>query len=433
MATVTLVPTRARGEAAVAALYVVLEAAQPRPGARHLLGDVDRVVIGRGEAGARRVRTPTGATLELALPDRHLSSAHAELVHGLAGWMIRDLGSKNGVAVDGERVAERVLDDGDWIEVGETILRYRVGELAPATADDVVCAPDGSLVPAVENATRRLADAATSAVPVLLLGPSGAGKHAAAQLVHACSGRPGRFVAVECAGLDEARAAALLFGDGDGAGGAIAAADHGTLLLADIADLPLAVQAPLLRVLQDREVVAVGATAARRVDVRVVAASRHDLEREVEGGRFRVDLYAQLAGLHVALPALRDRLEDLGTLVAAALARHAPDRALGLTAAAARALCEHRWPRNLQELDLAIAAAVAVGHGDRLGDELAEQIGGARTSPAELAAARRAELVARLREHRGNIAAVARSLATSRAQVHRLLRRFELDVETYRR
>jgi transcriptional regulator of acetoin/glycerol metabolism len=133
------------------------------------------------------------------------------------------------------------------------------------------------------------------------------------------------------------------------------------------------------------------------------------------------------------VPALNDRLEDLGTLVAAALARHAPGRELGLSVAAARVLCQHRWPRNLHELDLAIAAAVAVSRGERLADELVEQIGEVVLSPADLAAKRKAELVALLRDHRGNLAAVARALATSRAQVHRLLRRFELEAESYRR
>ena len=428
MATVTLVPARARGEPAAAALYVVVDAGRPRPSSRHLLHEVERVVIGRGDAGAHRV----GGTLELALPDRHMSSAHAELVRGLGGWTIRDLGSKNGVAVDGERVAERVLDDGDWVEVGETILRFRVVPLAPAMAADAVAGADGSVVPAVEMATQRLVDAATTEVPILLLGPSGTGKHDAARLVHERSARPGRFVAVRCAGLDAALAATTLFGDRDGPG-AVVAAHRGTLLLADVADLPITAQGALLRVIQEREVVAVGATRPQPVDVRIVAATRHDLEREVDAGRFRVDLFAQLAGLRVAVPALRDRIEDLGTLVAAALARHAPGRALGLTADAARALCRHRWPRNLHELDLAIAAAVAVCHDDRLGAELVEQIGEVVLSPADQAAARRAELVTLLREHRGNLAAVARSLSTSRAQVHRLLRRYELAVDSYRR
>nr|HEX4318137.1 sigma 54-interacting transcriptional regulator [Kofleriaceae bacterium] len=429
MATVTLVPPRARGELTLPAIHVVLDAGHPRPGARHLLRDVERVVIGRGAEPPRRA----GTTLYLELPDRHLSGEHCAIERGLGGWTIRDLGSKNGLSVEGERTAHRVLDDGDWIELGETLLRFRVVQVERFAPDDAIAEPGGSLVPGVEVALRRLADAAASNVPVLLLGPSGVGKHDAARLVHARSGRRGRFIVVRCAGLGDQLASATLFGDSDGPG-AFAAAHGGTLLLDDVADLPLATQGALLRVLQEREVVPVGSTRAQAIDVRVVAATLRDLEREVEAARFRVDLYAQLAGLRVALPPLRERLEDLGTLVASALARHSPDRLLGLQPSAAWALCRHRWPRNLRELDHAIAAAVAVTHDDRLGGELVEQIGTSLApSAAELVAARRDELVALLREHHGNLAAVARALATSRAQVHRLLRRFELDPDAYRR
>jgi transcriptional regulator with GAF, ATPase, and Fis domain len=272
-----------------------------------------------------------------------------------------------------------------------------------------------------------------------LLGESGVGKEVAARMVHANSARPGGFVAVNCAGLVESLAAATLFGHSRGAytgaiddrPGAIRASDRGTLLLDEVGDLPLATQGTLLRVLQEREVVPVGETRPVSIDVRFVAATLRDLEREVEAGRFRVDLYARLAGLRVTLPPLRDRLEDLGGLVAASLARHGRP-SLGLSSGAAWALCRYRWPLNIRELDQAIAAAVAVAQSDRIDlQQLPEQVAG-RAPAAAVEAARRDELLGLLRDHRGNLAAVARALSTSRAQVHRLLRRYSIDLEAFR-
>jgi len=443
--TLTLVPERARdGQISVAALFVVLDAGRPRAGTRHLLRGIERTLVGRGHGPARR----DNATLRIDLPDPHLSVEHAAIERALGGWTLRDLGSKNGVIVNGERVAQRVLTDGDWIEVGETFLRFRTLKTAASSPDDVDATEVLSLVPAVEQALRRLGDVAQSMVPVLLLGESGVGKEVAARMLHAQSQRPGRFVAVNCAGLVESLAAATLFGHSRGAytgaiddrPGAIRASDRGTLLLDEVGDLPLATQGTLLRVLQEREVVPVGETRPVPIDVRFVAATLKDLEREVEAGRFRVDLYARLAGLRVTLPPLRDRLEDLGTLVASSMARHASGHELGLSSAAAWALCRHRWPLNIRELDQAIGAAAAVaqvGHSDAHEHQidlhqLPEQVAG-RAPAAAVEAARRDELLALLRDHRGNLAAVARALGTSRAQVHRLLRRYSIDLESYRR
>ncbi|HEX4451274.1 MAG TPA: sigma 54-interacting transcriptional regulator [Kofleriaceae bacterium] len=435
--TLTLLPERARdAQVSLAALFVVLDAGRPRAGTRHLMRGIERAVLGRG---AKQHSTRDRSTLRIDLPDPHLSVEHAVIERALGGWTLRDLGSKNGVIVNGERTTQRALADGDWIEVGETFLRFRTLRISASSPDDVAAGNVPSLVPGVEQALRRLGDVAQSMVPVLLLGESGVGKEVAARMVHASSARPGGFVAVNCAGLVESLAAATLFGHSRGAytgaiddrPGAIRASDRGTLLLDEVGDLPLATQGTLLRVLQEREVVPVGETRPVAIDVRFVAATLRDLEREVEAGRFRVDLYARLAGLRVTLPPLRDRLEDLGGLVATSLARHGRP-SLGLSSAAAWALCRYRWPLNIRELDQAIAAAVAVAQSDRIDlQQLPEQVAG-RAPAAAVEAARRDELLGLLRDHRGNLAAVARALSTSRAQVHRLLRRYSIDLEAFR-
>ena len=436
--TLTLQPERDRdGQVSVAALFVVLQAGRPRASTRHLLRGVGRAVLGRGrDHTVRRDHD----TLVLEMPDPHMSLQHAALERDVGGWVLRDLGSKNGVKVDGERVTERMLANGDWIEVGETFLRFRLLKVPAAAADDISGHERGSVVPAVEQALGRIAESAGSSVSVLLLGESGVGKEVAARMLHERSGRPGAFVAVNCAGLVDTLAAATLFGHRRGAytgavddrPGAIRGSHRGTLLLDEVADLPPATQGVLLRVLQEREVVPVGDTVPVPVDVRVVAATLRDLSRDVEAGRFRVDLYARLAGLRVTVPTLRERVEDLGTLVTSFLARHAPGKDLGLSPSAAWALCRHRWPLNIRELDQAIAAATAVARTDRIGiDDLPDHIREVARAVTPVAT-RREELSSLLRDYRGNLAAVARALHTSRAQVHRLLRRFEIDPQEFR-
>jgi DNA-binding NtrC family response regulator len=436
--TLTLQPERERdGQVSVAALFVVLHAGRPRASSRHLLRGVGRAVLGRGREHAVRREDDT---LVLEMPDPHMSLQHAAIERDVGGWVVRDLGSKNGVKLDGERVTERMLANGDWIEVGETFLRFRLLKVPAATADDVTGTERVSVVPAVEQALGRICETAASSVSVLLLGESGVGKEVAARMLHERSGRPGAFVAVNCAGIVDTLAAATLFGHRRGAytgavedrPGAIRASHRGTLLLDEVADLPPATQGVLLRVLQEREVVPVGDTVPVPVDVRVVAATLRDLSRDVDAGRFRVDLYARLAGLRVTVPPLRERVEDLGTLATAFLARHAPGKDLGLSPSAAWALCRHRWPLNIRELDQAIAAAVAVARADRLGvEDLPDHIRDVARAVTPVAT-RREELSSLLRDYRGNLAAVARALHTSRAQVHRLLRRFEIDPQEFR-
>jgi sigma-54 dependent transcriptional regulator, acetoin dehydrogenase operon transcriptional activator AcoR len=434
--TETIEPVRsAGGRTKVAAIFVVLDAAVPAPGTRHLLRGVDRVVIGRGSVAASQ---RSGSSLRIELADPRVSTEHAVIERALGDWVLRDLDSKNGVAVARTKITQRPLADGDWIEIGHTLLRFRTLEVGDDAAVDLTGDSGRSLVPGVEHATQRLGDAAPSAVPILLLGESGVGKELAARMIHERSGRTGPFVAINCAGIVESLVGSTLFGHRRGAftgavddqPGAFRAATSGTLLLDEVADLPAATQGALLRVLQEREVVPVGETRPIAVDVRVIAATLRDLDREVEAGRFRIDLLARLAGLRITLPPLRERLEDLGTLIAISLGKHAPGRELGFAQDAATALCHARWPLNIRALDQAIAAAAAVTRGKRIElVHLPEALAATAPSPDP---DKRDELIAALQQHHGNIAAIARELATSRAQIHRLLERYQIDPETYR-
>ena len=397
----------------------------------------DRVLLVIDGASLQVVPLPGAGTLtigrsqkcDVAIDSGSVSRHHANLLIG-PEVEIEDVGSSNGTFVDGARLDtnQRVrLGIGIPFLVGGVTLmvQTRAGSRRETT-------PSASQLAALEQSASRIA---VGKLSILVLGETGVGKERFAERIHEMSPRrAAAFVRINCAAISEPVLEAELFGnEATHKPGLIEHADGGTAFLNDVAELPTSLQVKLLRVLEDGAVRRIGSATPRPVDVRFIAATHKDLEREVEAGRFRVDLYARLAGLRVTLPPLRHRIEDLGTLVAAALARHARTDHLGLSPAAAWAMCRDRWPLNIRELDQALAAASAVATGARITlDHLPEQVA-SRAPAAAVEVARREELITLLRTHRGNLAAVARALDTSRAQIHRLLRRFDLDPDAYRR
>jgi transcriptional regulator with GAF, ATPase, and Fis domain len=299
---------------------------------------------------------------------------------------------------------------------------------------------------------------ARSALPVVFSGESGTGKEILARAVHTLSGRSGAFVAVNCGALPETLVETELFGYRKGAfsganedrPGLVRSADQGTLFLDEIGDLPLPSQAAFLRVLQEREVLPVGGTRPIAVDVRLIAATHRDLDALVAEDRFRQDLFARISGLKVTLPPLRERREDLGLLIEALLARTGapPDHGV-FDALAARALFRYDWPLNIRELERALAQAVVLAGDAPIGCEhLPDAVADALAPPsaddeplepeAEAASGDeesrlREELTRLLREHRGNISAVARAKGKARMQIQRWCKRFRLDPESFRR
>ncbi|HYB40162.1 MAG TPA: sigma-54 dependent transcriptional regulator [Candidatus Methylomirabilis sp.] len=210
---------------------------------------------------------------------------------------------------------------------------------------------------------------------VLLLGESGTGKELVAQAIHwASPRRGGPFVAVNCAAVPETLLESELFGHERGAftgadrrrEGLFAAAGGGSLFLDEIGDMPLATQAKLLRVLQDRAVRPLGGTASVRLDLRIVAATNRDLSAMVKGGRFREDLYYRLAVIPVRLPSLRERPEDI-MLIAEHCLRETATRLGkeigGFDEQAARWMETHTWPGNVRELENVVERAVVLARG----------------------------------------------------------------------
>ena len=212
---------------------------------------------------------------------------------------------------------------------------------------------------------------------VLLLGETGTGKEGFARYIHDGSPRASRpFVAVNCAALPEAMVEAILFGHRKGSftgaaqdgEGLFRAADGGTLLLDEVAELPLALQAKLLRALQEREVLPVGAVAPEAIDVRVIACANRDLAAEVAAGRFRADLYWRLNVRQLKLKPLAERRLDIRAIAAALIVRHTPAGAevAWPTPAALDRLMAHRWPGNARELDNVLQRAMLLRAGDRI-------------------------------------------------------------------
>ena len=224
-------------------------------------------------------------------------------------------------------------------------------------------------------------------LPVLLLGESGTGKDLLANAIHHNSRRAGeRFVAINCAGLSETLLEDELFGHVKGAYTGAAAdrpgrfeyADGGTLFLDEVGDMPLAMQAKLLRVLENGEVVRVGSNAPIRVNVRLISATNTDLAQRVESKQFREDLYFRIKGVTLDVPALRERREDIPVLIDHFIRQtneaHGT-KVKGLAADARRVLMAHRWPGNVRQLRNAVENMVVLAAGEKLTvDDLPEEI-----------------------------------------------------------
>ena len=266
---------------------------------------------------------------------------------------------------------------------------------------------------------------------VCIEGENGTGKELIAHALHASGARRDRpFVTLDCAAIPEGLMESQIFGHVRGAftgavatrPGVFALADTGTLFLDEIGEMPLHLQAKLLRVIQTREFTMVGGTQPRRVDVRVITATNRDLRRAMREGRFREDLYYRIAVVHITLPPLHERAEDIPLLVAHFLREKAAvhrKSVRGLTSQAIEALVAYRWPGNVRQLENWIEQAVVLTDGDLIGLEhfpgLHEQ-----PRPASLAAMPARRL--RLREmEKQYILETLEQTRWNRAQAARLL------------
>jgi len=319
-----------------------------------------------------------------------------------------------------------------------------------------------SLLVGTSAAMRKLRAAvsrlATQDVSILIQGESGTGKELVARALHGRGARRvKRYVALNCGAIPESLIDSELFGHAKGAftgastdrPGVFVEADGGTLFLDEIGDMPMGVQARLLRVLQEGEVRPVGASGVKSVDVRVIAATHVDLAAAVEQGKFRQDLYYRLNVVVLQVPPLRDRLDDLPLLAAHFLRKHGGKSPPSLSPDALEALAGHGWPGNVRELENALLHAIALHHDEVISAEsLPLRTAKATALPVvrddeELLplteAKRRASasyeksyLVKVMAKAQGSVSEGARLAGLDRTNFRRLLQRHNLDPATFK-
>ena len=421
----------------------------PEPSARSLATlDDAPLVLGRlpGEGG-------------LIVPDREVSRAHARVELDASGALhIVDLGSRNGMHVDGVTCKRAPLRHGTVIRLGASMLLHvdvavRSGELMRGETGRLL----GYSV-AMQRVRGDIELIARRPTSVLILGETGVGKELVAEQIHEQSGRRGRFVAVNCAAIAEGVAESELFGHIAGAftgaaartDGLFTAADGGTLFLDEVGELPAPLQAKLLRALETGEIRPVGTSAAKRVDVRVIAATHRDLHADVAKGSFRADLLARLAGWTIEIPPLRARREDILRLADGLMTGHSLWRPIAPSAA--EALLLHDWPYNVRELRQTLHAAVVRAQRadalrlEHLPDALAARVlaRGSHTPSSTPTPARlqvgvglagalrklpppREELLRLLAQCHGNVQLVADYYGKDRRQVYRWLEKEGID------
>lgn len=233
--------------------------------------------------------------------------------------------------------------------------------------------------PEIQHVRAQIARLARSMAPVIITGESGSGKELAAREIHLSSARAGKaFVAVNCGAIPETLMEAEFFGYRKGAftgasddrDGFFQAANGGTLMLDEVADLPLAMQVKLLRAIQERRVRKVGATVEEPVDVRIISATHQNLADCVSAGRFRQDLYYRLNVIELSLPPLRERRYDVPELATGILRRlSTPEYTFSLSDAALEALCQYDFPGNVRELENILERAAAFANEGRIEPE----------------------------------------------------------------
>ena len=387
------------------------------------------LVLGRGKVG------------EVEIDDACMSRRHAEVSCAGGVWAVRDLDSRNGSALDGRPLhGEQKTAKARLLRTGDTLLLL-CADLREYTGADVERREGVVVGPTLRRAWNEIDDIARTCEVLHIRGETGSGKELAARRFHAQGPRPtGPFIAVNCASVPVNLAERLLFGAKRGAysgatedsDGYIQAADGGTLFLDEVAELDQAVQAKLLRVLESHEVMQLGASKSRRVNLRLCSATHGQLRDRVDQGGFRQDLFFRMGRPDVRLPALRERAEDIPWLIEELVARPLRAHVSLVEAALGRP-----WPGNLRELALevreAARAAAAKGSEQVEADHLDARAGSTKEAQAEEPAAPqldRAAVEAALARHDGNVSQTARALGLHRNQLRRLIERYGISNET---
>ncbi|HEX6836582.1 MAG TPA: sigma 54-interacting transcriptional regulator [Polyangia bacterium] len=393
---------------------------------------------------------------QIAIDDARASRRHAELTFDGARWSVRDLGSRNGTFLDGERVTSAAAaGDEAVLSIGNTLFLVAANVTPLGGA---VTVENGVVIgPRLRPIWQAIDLIAEKSKVLHVVGETGTGKEQAARRFHAGGKRAaGPFVAVNCAAVPPLIAERLFFGARRGAysgadadaEGYLAAADGGTLFLDEVGDLSPDVQPKLLRAIETGELLPLGAAHARKLEVAVCSATHVDLRGRINAGSFRSDLYFRLGQPALALPPLRARREEIPWIIDVTLGRLSSG--VRAHASLVEAALLRPWPGNTRELINAVTAAAHLARGQdnrvmaqHLGEGVGTALGSllapnAGTAPAGATApaAEDAE-VARIRQalerEHGNVTRAAEALGLHRTQLRRLVDRHGIDVKQYRR
>ncbi len=395
---------------------------------------------------------------DLVLTDASVSRQHLRISRMKDDrWSLCDLGSTNGTFVNGARIKEATIEAGAILKAAEVEIAFvpRRDSISVPVWEESSFGPLLGSGPSMRRLFGMIARIAQTDATVLIQGETGTGKGLVAKAIHQASLRAKRpYMVVDCGAVQRQLIESELFGHEKGAfsgaysrrQGAFELASSGTIFIDELGELELDMQPKLLRVLDAREIRRVGASATVPVNIRVVAASRRDLGREVERGAFREDLYFRLSVVTLTIPPLRDRPEDIPGLAQHFLTEVAERRGVRvprLSAETLDRLTSHDWPGNVRELKNAIERAAllaAVRPGAKLeigaltprerptqGDEAFDP-GSSFSQSKErwLAKRERAYLEWILGAHEGNVSAAARAARMDRKYLHKLIKKHEL-------
>jgi DNA-binding NtrC family response regulator len=389
---------------------------------------------------------------DLVLSDRRVSKFHCEVRLHQGMPRVHDLKSRNGTVVDGVRVVDAFLRNGSTVRIGQTSIGFHTA----SHSFQVPLSTNTSFERLVGRSTSMRAMfamlelAADSDATVLLEGETGTGKEATAQSIHDASPRRDQpFVVVDCGAIPSNLLESELFGHERGAftgavdrrQGAITEGQGGTVFLDEVGELPVELQPKVLRVLEQRVVRSLGATAYRKIDVRFIAATNRKLRTEVNEGRFRPDLFYRLAVINISLPALQQRPEDIPLLVDHFLEALGADKLTATSLATPEFLARLQnaaWPGNVRELRNYLERCLVLKMTPPLDAEglsptstrehpvdMSKPYAEARQSAIEEFEKRYIETLLSL--HKGNVAAAAEAAGISKVYLYKLIRRHRLN------
>jgi len=417
-----------------------------------------RLVIVEGEnrgeelvVEKERVTLGRSTVCDLTLKDSSVSGIHCEVLAGQEGFLLRDLGSTNGIFMLGHRIRELYLRPGSEFQVGNNLIRFESLDSMvkiPLSRNDHFGSVLGRSIP-MREVFAVLERVSTADLPVLLRGETGTGKELLASAIHSYSFRKSRpFVVLDCGAVPADTIESTLFGHEKGAftgavdshRGVFEEASGGTLFIDEVGELAVDLQPKLLRALEQQEIQRVGGVKPVKVDVRIVAATHRDLLALVDQGLFREDLFYRLSVVEVFVPPLRDRPEDVPLLIEQFLKEE--DRSdMRLSDDAMLSLQSHSWPGNVRELRNVMERAsrlleggvieAADLHLDRqYGDRFSLAVGG--NLPYKEAKARllaqfeRRYLSQLMKEHGGNLSAASREAGLARNHLRNLCRKYDI-------